>query len=119
MPGSGRPSILAHSRISCAQFCTRHMQHTKPFVYGPSVNDAKLTLCGMLGAFPDSDDWAYDSGVRRLGLSLRRLLRVIERMYRLNLSIYDVNPVKNVIRSIHSLHVEDGGNVISLDYVLL
>jgi hypothetical protein len=54
-----------------------------------------------------------------LGLSLRRLLRVIERMYRLNLSIDDVNPVKNVIQSINSLHVEDGCNVISLDDVLL
>lgn len=61
----------------------------------------------------------FDSRVRRLGLSLRRLLRVIERMYRLNLSIYDVNPVKNVIHSINSLHVEDGCNVISLDDVLL
>ncbi len=48
-----------------------------------------------------------------------RLLRVIERMYRLNLSIYDVNPVKNVIHSINSLHVEDSCNVISLDDVLL
>jgi hypothetical protein len=54
-----------------------------------------------------------------LGLSLRRLLWVIERMYRLNLSIYDVNSVKNVIHSINSLHVEDGCNVISLDDVLL
>ena len=54
-----------------------------------------------------------------LGLSLRRLLRVIERMYRLDLSIYNVNPVKNVIHSISSFHIEDGCNVISLDDVLL
>jgi hypothetical protein len=31
-----------------------------------------------------------DSRVRRLYLSLGRLLRVIERMYRLNLSVYDL-----------------------------
>lgn len=47
------------------------------------------------------------------------MLRVIKRMYRLNLSIYDVNSVKNVIHSTNSLHVEDGCNVISLDDVLL
>ena len=59
-----------------------------------------------------------DSRVRRLYLSLGRLLRVIERMYRLNLPVYDVNPVKNVIDSIHRLHVEDSCNVVSLDDVL-
>ena len=59
------------------------------------------------------------SKVRRLGLSLGSLLRVIERMDRLNLSVYDVNPVKNVIDSIHRLHVEDSCNVVSLDDVLL
>src|SRR5450759_209404 len=25
-------------------FCTRHLHHAKPFIYGPSGNDAKLTL---------------------------------------------------------------------------
>lgn len=40
-------------------------------------------------------------------------------MYRLDLSVYDVNPIKNVIHSIHSLHVEYGCNVIALDDVLL
>ena len=59
------------------------------------------------------------SRVRRLYLSLGRLLRVIERMYRLNLSVYDVNPVENVIHSFNGLHVEDGCNVISVDDVLL
>jgi hypothetical protein len=78
-------------------------------------------LCGETSrcAFPDFGDWSYDSRVRRLGLSLRRLLPVIERMYRLNLSIYDVNAVKNVNHSINSLHIEKGCDVISLDYVLL
>ena len=60
-----------------------------------------------------------DSRVRRLYLSFGRLLRVIERMYRLNLSVYDVNPVKNVIDSIHRLHVKDRCNLVSLDDVLL
>jgi len=26
-------------------FCTRYLQHAKPFVCGPSADDAKLTLC--------------------------------------------------------------------------
>jgi hypothetical protein len=59
----------------------------------------------------------FDSRVRDCS-PLGRLLWVIERMYRLNLSIHDVNPVKNVIHSINSFHVEDGCNVISLDDVL-
>ncbi len=86
---------------------------------GNSALLQNLPLVGTLGAFPDFGDWSYDSRVRRLGLSFRRLLRVIERMYRLNLSVYDVNPVKNMIHSINSLHVEKGCNVISLDDVLL
>ena len=60
-----------------------------------------------------------DSRVRRLYLPLCRLLRVIERMYRLDLSVYDVNPVKNVIDSIPRLHIEDSCNIVSLDDVLL
>ena len=40
-------------------------------------------------------------------------------MYRLNVTIYDVNPVENVIHSIRRLHVEDSCNVVSLDDVLL
>jgi hypothetical protein len=70
-------------------------------------------------------DWFYrmtaliNSRGRRLYLSLGCLLRVIERMDRLDLSVYDVNPVKNVIDSIHRLHVEDSCNVVSLDDVLL
>ena len=54
-----------------------------------------------------------------LGFSLGLLLGIIERMYRLNLSVYDVNPVENVIHSFNGLHVEDGCNVISVDDVLL
>src|ERR1700680_4489847 len=27
-----------------APFCTRHLQHAKPFVYGPPADDAKLTV---------------------------------------------------------------------------
>jgi hypothetical protein len=50
-------------------------------------------------------------GIKAIG---RLLLRIIERMYCLNLSVYDVNPVKNVIHSIHGLYVEDGCNVIAL-----
>ena len=75
-------------------------------------------FCGFafrLKTYPE----IFDSRVRRLSWSLGRLLRVIERMDRLNLSVYDVNPVKNVIDSIHRLHVEDSCNVVSLDDVLL
>ena len=52
-------------------------------------------------------------------LSLGYLAWVIERMDRFDLPVYDVNPVKDVIDSIHRLHVEKGGNVISFDDVLL
>jgi hypothetical protein len=50
---------------------------------------------------------------------LFRLLRVIERMDRLNLPVHNMNPVKDVIDPMHRLHVEDSGNVLSLDNVLL
>jgi len=30
--------------VSVASFCTGHLQHAKPFVYGRSANDAKLTV---------------------------------------------------------------------------
>jgi len=31
-------------------FCTRHLQHGKPFVYEPFRDDARLTLCEANGA---------------------------------------------------------------------
>src|SRR5271154_6049912 len=33
------------ARISCPLFCTRHLQHAKPFIYGLFGNAAHLTSC--------------------------------------------------------------------------
>jgi len=52
-------------------------------------------------------------------LSLEYLVWVIERLYRFNLPVYDVNLVANVIHSIHCLHVKDGRDIISFDDMLL
>ena len=53
-----------------------------------------------------------------VGKRAHLLLRIKERMYRFNLSVYDVNPVTNVIHSIHGLHVKDRCDDISLNDVL-
>lgn len=52
-------------------------------------------------------------------LSRSYLVWVIERLYRLNLSVYDVNSVANVIHSVDCLHIKDGRNIISFDDMLL
>ena len=98
-----------------------------------NFHNRRIRTCGNILAdlvfvtlprWADGQDFARSSPILPEFLwdrppSLGRLLRIIERMYRLNLSVYDVNPVKNVIHSIHRLHVEDSCNVVSLDDVLL
>jgi hypothetical protein len=55
----------------------------------------------------------------RLRLRFGGELRVIERVYSFDFSVYDVDPIKDVIHAVHRLHVEKSCNVISLDDMLL
>jgi hypothetical protein len=42
-------------------------------------------------------------------------MRIVERVYSFDLSVLNVNAIKDVIHTIHRLHVEDSCDVISLD----
>ena len=44
---------------------------------------------------------------------------IVKRVYVLDLSLYNLNPIEHMINAIYCLHVEDSRNVVSLDNVLL
>jgi hypothetical protein len=79
----------------------------------PSLKDNELTC------------WFCERDARnsrrywRLHLRFRGQLRIIERVYSLDFSVYDVNLIKDVIHAIYRLHVEKSCDVISFDDVLL
>lgn len=45
LDSTGVAGTRAITVFSCPAFCTGHLQHASPFVYGPSANSAQLTLC--------------------------------------------------------------------------
>ena len=54
-----------------------------------------------------------------LRLSFSYLVWIVKRVYSLDLTVYDVNPVNDVIYAVHCFHIEHGRNIISVNDVLL
>jgi hypothetical protein len=53
------------------------------------------------------------------GLLLGLRLRIVKRVYALDLAVNNVNPVENVVHTVHRFHFEESRDIISLHNMLL